>query len=56
MIRQFFTQSTKKTEPPNLYIADLWKTSQDSKGIEKNLMRILTHTDKQHIEPEGVSR
>ena len=55
MVRFFYTIK-QKIEPPNLYIADLWKTNQKPNERLKDLMRILTHTDKQHIEPEGVSR
>ena len=34
----------QKSEPPNLYITNLWKTNQKLNGILKELIRILTHT------------
>ena len=45
----------RKTEPPNLYTADLYNINQIWNEILKGLIRLLTHTDKQHIEPEGVN-
>jgi hypothetical protein len=46
----------EEQKPPNLYAIDLCNIDEKANEILQDSTRLLTHTDKQHIEPEDVNR